>query len=93
MERFEKKYFDWKFENSVLDDRRYDGDAPWYGLWKDEVLIIGRPSDDESGTWYYNGEYFFGGTDFLGYEPRGFANLIKHYLNKKLPQENIKEVL
>jgi hypothetical protein len=87
------KYFDWKFENSVLDTRPY-GDEPseWEGIWIGDEMVIGVPLNDDNGTWFTNGPYFNGGNDYFGMSYPDFNIVMMVYLNSKYPDLRIKRI-
>lgn len=79
-----KKYFDYLFENTELDTRPYEDDgSEWTGVWKDNVLICGYPSDDDDGTWFSSGPYFSSGISMFGMEPHEFFGELRKYMSER----------
>jgi hypothetical protein len=82
MNRRINKYFDWKFENGVMDTKPYGTRGfNWTGIWIDNVLVVGYPENDITGTWFSNGTYFGGGADLFGVTYLEFYKAMKMYLN------------
>ncbi len=92
LDRIAKRYFDSKFEDAVIrygktsDESDYDG---WYGFFVGKELILGYKVDDTESSWFYNGQYFLNGHDFLDVSVRDFSRAMERYLNKKYPEMKI----
>jgi hypothetical protein len=88
-----KKYFDYIFENSEMDTKPYDSDgAEWVGLWDGDLLIVGYPEDDDSGTWFSHGPHFLSGLTMFDMEPHDFNYYLVKYLNERYPEAEIKKI-
>jgi hypothetical protein len=87
------KYFDWKFENGIVDTRPYGTrDLDWTGIWIDDFLVVGYPENNSSEEWFSNGPYFSGGADLFGVTYREFYNAMTMFLNSKYPDIKIKTI-
>jgi hypothetical protein len=94
-----KKYFDWKFENSVIgreDVNHGDDKQPWYGFWNkpNDELILGYPMEGiHDPIWFSNGPHFLGGWDLYGITGKEFNDAMKRYLEKKYPHLKIYKIM
>lgn len=86
-----KRYFDYKFEGTVLDTRPYgddeDGGEEWFGIWKDDLLTLGHPDDEIDNIWYSNGPYFEGGVNMFDMSIGKFFREMADYLTEKYEYE------
>ncbi len=78
-----KPFFDYRFKNSKLDIRNYEGET-WKGLWgSDGQLLVGSPSGGELDNYYFNGEYFSNEWDMFGIKISTFTDMMALYLEKE----------
>jgi len=88
-----RKYFDYKFENGEIDSKPYDENGnDWFGIWNDDFLIVGHPSDDDNNIWFSNGPYFQSGLDMFDIEPHYFYIEMRKYMEQKYPELEIREI-
>lgn len=83
IEKIMNIYFKTEFDESVLEVRDNLGED-WYGLWSPSgVLMIGAPANDDSGVWFYNGNYFDSEWNVFGIDHNMFAEYMQDYLNSE----------
>ena len=86
-----KPYFDYRFKDSVIDNRPYEGIGRWIGFWRDDELLVGYPENDPV-TWFCNDQIFGEGILIFTIGPKIFYKLMKHYINTNFPDINIKKL-
>lgn len=83
LERIINSYFENEFEDSVLETIDYSGED-WTGFWKPNgLLLVGKPYDSDSETWFFNGRYFDDQWKVFGIDPNEFSYYMRDFLNKK----------
>jgi hypothetical protein len=78
-----KPFFDYRFKNSKLDIRNYEGET-WKGLWgSDGQLLVGSTNYEDDSNYYYNGEYFGGEWEIFNINISVFTDMMTLYLEEE----------
>jgi hypothetical protein len=84
LDRLMKPYWDDKFNGAEIGEiENYANDEDWYGLKKDDFLIVGYPSLDDGSWWFSNGPYFEGGWSMFGIEISEFNRAMRRYIEDR----------
>ena len=94
MDILAKKYFQYKFKDLELTTKKYGGE-PWYGFFLEDECIVGCPvnNNNNEDIWFFYGEYFSGGSNFLDLSIDEFKKKIKEYIKYKLPNISINRIV
>ena len=89
-------YFRWKFDGWKYGTRRKPLEQRWTGFYvKDgEILVVGYPTDDnQTETWFSNGQYFQGGPEIYSISYNEFHKALKRYIKKIRPETKIGSIM
>lgn len=86
-----KPFLDMKFEGAKLGYLDL-GDNEWYGVVKDNSMLIGHPSDDESSVWFSDGEQLGSALGLFNIDSHDFYLVLKKYLETRYPKIYIEKI-
>lgn len=80
-----------KFEGAKLDYLDL-GEDEWYGVVKNNTMLIGHPSDDDSSVWFSDGEQFGSALGLFNIDSHDFFLILKKYLEIHYPEIEIQKI-